>query len=164
MLQGSFLFVGDLKVKTDNLDLFHAAFGAIAVVTMVYAAVLIGEHVKLTTNQSWSCWLFKGAVITDGIGIIAFCLSFLFGFKNEVRLDDRELLEKKKKDLFIYNGCVLEYIHKDTVDKISNIAVEEGYAAHLMDVHYKYTQLLNVISGLLLIVSIILFGLGVLFW
>lgn len=141
----------------DNIGLMHGFLAAVLVIVMVYA----GDQIKTNPNDSASSWLMRAAAILSGAGIASLALSFAAATRSNFYLRQRELANKVAAGLYSYNGNDLQQIDRQTVRKIELAGQEFGRAASLQDHYHRANMGLTYFSLATVVVSPLLFGIGV---
>jgi hypothetical protein len=140
-----------------NVGLLHGFLGAVLVILLVYA----GEQVK-TTKTGTASWLMRCAAAVSSIGVASLGFSFFPAAKSNENDDARRSALEKVEYLRSCKGNEQEYIpNKDFM--IEEGLQDVGYRAAFQDMNNQWNQKLTGYSLGSLIVSSILFGVGVCF-
>jgi hypothetical protein len=142
----------------DNIGLMHGFLAAVLVIVMVYA----GEQVKTNPNDSASSWLMRAAAILSSVGIASLALSFGAATKSNTYSNDKDIANQIASGLYSEEGKELRKIKPPVVRKIEVSGQEFGRAASLQDHYHKINMRLTYFSLVTVVVSPLLFGIGVL--
>jgi hypothetical protein len=141
----------------DNIGLMHGFLAAVLVIVMVYA----GEQVKTNPKDTASSRLMQAAAVISGVGLASLALSFAAATKSNRYARQKDIAVKMALGLYSYKGDELQQIERPTVKKIELAGRDFGRAAALQDHFHKANISLTFFSLMTVIVSPLLFALGV---
>ena len=143
-------------MEDNNTGLFHYFFFAIAAVVLVYA----GEQVKCHPDPITICWM-KFAAVEAALSIVSMGVSFVPATLNEKYANKRKTAETVAEQWFSFEVKPLGVIDRKYVRLIQQQSIECGRYEALQNVHHKWTQLFNAVAWTLLLLSAIMFAIGV---
>lgn len=139
-----------------NIGLLHGLLFAVFAVVLVYC----GEQVRANTNGAAS-WLMRASAITIALGVVSLTISFIPAVKSNKWAEERNKYEQNVSNLYSYNGNKVENFRKDTVEKVESGARYAGYFGALQNIYDRWNKRLTYLSVGLMVVSVILFSIGV---
>lgn len=141
----------------NNLKLLHGMIFAISAIVLVYS----GEQLQSSKTNEFHSYCMKMSSIFGSICITTMAISFLYGMKNEKYKNGRAREEQNMINKYYYEGNKLEQIDVKTVKEIEYLAKIIGVFSTLQDYQHIWNIRLTTISAISLVISVILFSIGV---